>query len=342
MTPRPVRSASMCALSQSPSWSSTSPLITIVIETGAAGRSWWSSGRRGRRGVAWRASCCVDWSAWPRSGLVTGLRGRARAWALRVVAAAAGGGRQQRRPSRRPRDQAVRRRRLMCSPRGAWSRAIAAVTRSATRPVTASMPSPPRPTRVGSPLGGGSMLRTRSKVRVLGRDDLPAVRRVLDQDPITHVFVDHRVRATRLDPRWLGGQLWGYDDGSGRRRALPRGRQPDPGRRRPGRAARRSPPRRSPRDGSARRSSVRTTPGPASSGSCWSTAGDRLATSGPSSPSSPSRPSRWCRPTRTCGGSGPTSSTSSTRPASRCSPRSSASRRRPVAAPSSTGRGSPS
>ena len=59
------------------------------------------------------------------------------------------------------------------------------------------------------------MLRTRNKVRVLGRDDLPAVRRVLDRDPITHVFVDHRVRATQLDPRWLGGQLWGYDDGSG-------------------------------------------------------------------------------------------------------------------------------
>jgi uncharacterized protein len=59
------------------------------------------------------------------------------------------------------------------------------------------------------------VLRTRSKVRVLTRDDLPAVRRVIDQDPVTNVFVDHRVRATRLDPRWLGGQLWGYDDGAG-------------------------------------------------------------------------------------------------------------------------------
>lgn len=59
------------------------------------------------------------------------------------------------------------------------------------------------------------MLRTRSRVRVLGRDDLPAVRRVLDEDPVTHVFVDHRVRATGLDPRWLGGQLWGYDEGAG-------------------------------------------------------------------------------------------------------------------------------
>jgi predicted GNAT family acetyltransferase len=59
------------------------------------------------------------------------------------------------------------------------------------------------------------MLRTRSKIRVLGREDLPAVRRVLDQDPVVNVFVDHRVRATHLDPRWLGGELWGYDDGAG-------------------------------------------------------------------------------------------------------------------------------
>lgn len=59
------------------------------------------------------------------------------------------------------------------------------------------------------------MLRTRSKVRVLGREDLPAARRILDLDPVTHVFVDHRVRATSLDPRWLGGQMWGYDDGTG-------------------------------------------------------------------------------------------------------------------------------
>lgn len=59
------------------------------------------------------------------------------------------------------------------------------------------------------------MLRARSKVRVLGRDDLPAVQRVLDTDPLTYVFVDHRVRSTRLDPRYLGGQLWGYDEGAG-------------------------------------------------------------------------------------------------------------------------------
>ena len=32
---------------------------------------------------------------------------------------------------------------------------------------------------------------------------------------MTHVFVDHRVRLTRLEPRWLGGEVWGYEDGSG-------------------------------------------------------------------------------------------------------------------------------
>ena len=57
------------------------------------------------------------------------------------------------------------------------------------------------------------MLRTRSKVRVLGRDDLPAVRKVLDQDPVTHVFVDHRVRSTKLDPHWIGGAAWGTTTG---------------------------------------------------------------------------------------------------------------------------------
>jgi hypothetical protein len=59
------------------------------------------------------------------------------------------------------------------------------------------------------------MLRTRSKVRVLGRNDLPAIRSILDQDPVTHVFVDHRVRVSNLDPRWLGGELWGFDEGEG-------------------------------------------------------------------------------------------------------------------------------
>ncbi|MGH3472294.1 MAG: GNAT family N-acetyltransferase [Nocardioidaceae bacterium] len=58
-------------------------------------------------------------------------------------------------------------------------------------------------------------LRTKLGVRVLSSADLPEVERVLAQDPITNVFVDHRVRLTRLDSRWLGGEIWGYDDASG-------------------------------------------------------------------------------------------------------------------------------
>ncbi len=56
-------------------------------------------------------------------------------------------------------------------------------------------------------------LRTRQRVRVLGPADLNDVRRLLLRDPVTHVFVDHRVRITRMEPRWLGGEIWGYHEG---------------------------------------------------------------------------------------------------------------------------------
>jgi predicted GNAT family acetyltransferase len=59
------------------------------------------------------------------------------------------------------------------------------------------------------------MLRTRPHVRVLGPADLDDVLRLLSQDPVTHVFLEHRARLTRLDPRWLGGEVWGYDEGNG-------------------------------------------------------------------------------------------------------------------------------
>ena len=29
------------------------------------------------------------------------------------------------------------------------------------------------------------------------------------RDPVVNVFVDYRARITRLDPRWLGGEVWG-------------------------------------------------------------------------------------------------------------------------------------
>jgi predicted GNAT family acetyltransferase len=53
-----------------------------------------------------------------------------------------------------------------------------------------------------------------SDVRVLGPRDLSAVQELLTRDPITNVFVDHRVRVTRLEPQWLGGEVWGYYEGN--------------------------------------------------------------------------------------------------------------------------------
>lgn len=57
------------------------------------------------------------------------------------------------------------------------------------------------------------MPRTRSGVRLLGPADLADVHRVIARDPVTHVFVDSRVRLTGLEARWLGGEVWGYDEG---------------------------------------------------------------------------------------------------------------------------------
>jgi len=56
-------------------------------------------------------------------------------------------------------------------------------------------------------------VRTQPRVLVLGPSDLDAVRRLLLKDPITNVFVDHRIRVTRMEPRWLGGEVWGYQEG---------------------------------------------------------------------------------------------------------------------------------
>ncbi len=51
-------------------------------------------------------------------------------------------------------------------------------------------------------------------MRVLGPADLDRVRALLRTDPLTHVFVADRVESTRLDPRWLGGRVYGYvEDG---------------------------------------------------------------------------------------------------------------------------------
>ncbi|MEQ4204700.1 GNAT family N-acetyltransferase [Actinopolymorpha sp. B17G11] len=54
------------------------------------------------------------------------------------------------------------------------------------------------------------MLETTERVRLLHAGDLRAVRRVLDADPVTNVFVDARVEAAGSDLRRMGGQLWGF------------------------------------------------------------------------------------------------------------------------------------
>jgi predicted GNAT family acetyltransferase len=59
---------------------------------------------------------------------------------------------------------------------------------------------------------GGTMLRT-SSLRVLDGRDAPAVRDLLDRDPVQNVFVAARVNACGLDAWRLGAELWGYGAG---------------------------------------------------------------------------------------------------------------------------------
>lgn len=58
------------------------------------------------------------------------------------------------------------------------------------------------------------MLTTRHGVRALGPADLGAFLDLADRDPVVNVFAVHRARTTSLEPRWLGGEMWGrFDDG---------------------------------------------------------------------------------------------------------------------------------
>ena len=58
------------------------------------------------------------------------------------------------------------------------------------------------------------MLRTHRGLRVLGPDDLPSLTELVARNPVVNVFADYRARSTRLDPRRLGGEVWGYvEDG---------------------------------------------------------------------------------------------------------------------------------
>jgi len=46
-------------------------------------------------------------------------------------------------------------------------------------------------------------------VRVLGPADLDAFADLTAQDPVINVFAEHRAKMTQLEPRWLGGEMWG-------------------------------------------------------------------------------------------------------------------------------------
>ncbi len=53
------------------------------------------------------------------------------------------------------------------------------------------------------------MLTTRHGVRPLGAADLDAFLELARRDPVVNCFVDYRATTTNLEPRWLGGEMWG-------------------------------------------------------------------------------------------------------------------------------------
>ena len=58
------------------------------------------------------------------------------------------------------------------------------------------------------------MLKTTTHLRALTPRDLPELHELLDRDRLVNLFVRNRVDATKLQARWLGGQVWGYfEDG---------------------------------------------------------------------------------------------------------------------------------
>ncbi len=53
---------------------------------------------------------------------------------------------------------------------------------------------------------------SRHGVRVLGTPDLEAFLELANRDPVVNVFALYRARTTSLEPRWLGGEMWGRFD----------------------------------------------------------------------------------------------------------------------------------
>lgn len=58
------------------------------------------------------------------------------------------------------------------------------------------------------------MATATGQLRVLGPEDLPALRSLLERDPVVHCFVAGRVHAAGMDSWRLGGEIWGWaEDG---------------------------------------------------------------------------------------------------------------------------------
>lgn len=57
------------------------------------------------------------------------------------------------------------------------------------------------------------MLTTRHGVRPLAAADLNAFLALAREDPVVNAFVDYRATTTNLEPRWLGGEMWGRFEG---------------------------------------------------------------------------------------------------------------------------------
>lgn len=53
----------------------------------------------------------------------------------------------------------------------------------------------------------------RDHVRLLGPDDRDDFLALTAQDPVVNVFAEYRARVTNLEPRWLGGEMWGRFEG---------------------------------------------------------------------------------------------------------------------------------
>lgn len=55
---------------------------------------------------------------------------------------------------------------------------------------------------------------SRHGIRVLGTPDLEHFLTLASRDPVANVFALYRARTTSLEPRWLGGEMWGrFHDG---------------------------------------------------------------------------------------------------------------------------------